>query len=89
MSNKVETLSQYALMASLWSIKIIDDIQEYGFAIGYNNKTYKNVELVLEDSRKSIIDMVENDGLEQDISIDEAMDILFPTVQKNKVDKNV
>lgn len=89
MPNKVETLSQYALMASLWSIKMIDDIQEYGFAIGYNNKTYKDVELVVEDSRKSIIDMVEKDGLEQDISIDEAIDILFPAFQKNKVDKNV
>jgi hypothetical protein len=89
MSTKVETLSQYALMASLWSIKIIDDINEYGFAIGYNNKTYKDLETVMEDTRKSISHMVEQKELTQDIDTDEAMDILFPNISKTKGYTNV
>lgn len=84
MSNKIETLSQYALMASLWSIKMTDDLKEYGFAIGYNNKTYKSLDIIIEDTRKSISDMVEHDGLKQDIDIDEALDILFPKIRKTE-----
>ena len=56
--------------------------------MGENNKIYNSVDDYKTDTRKQLISVMAQCGLEGDISIDDAMKILFP-VMKAKENKHV
>lgn len=88
MSVKISKLSEYAKVAALWSIDSVKKIEKNGSAMGENNKIYNSVDDYKTDTRKQLISVMAQCGLEGDISIDDAMKILFP-VMKAKENKHV
>lgn len=88
MSVKISKLSQYAKVSALWSIDSVSKIEKNGSAMGENNKIYNSVDDYKTDTKKQLISVMAQCGLEGDISIDDAMEILFPVV-KAKENKHV
>jgi len=74
----MKKFSDYVKKAAVYSTHYQKEILCMGKVVAFNNIEYGTIESLKNDTYKQLANMIEKEDFDVDISIDEAMQILYP-----------